>query len=262
MRRLSIAHLTAITLDPPALIHAAAAAGFDAVGLRLLRVTPDSPGYPLMNDPAALRATHAALRATGITVADIEFLRLEPDTDLDAVLPLLNAGAALGARHLICAPYDPDLARLADRLADLAARAAPFGIAPVLEFFPWTVVPDLNTCARVTAAAGVGLLVDALHFDRSGSSLTDLAAIPPARLPFAHLCDAVVAPPYSTDALLHTARADRLAPGQGQIDLAGFIAALPPDLPLALEIPTAQAVPDIVARLRRLHAATLAVLEH
>ncbi len=43
-RLLSLAHLTAITLPPPDLIHAAADVGFDAVGLRLianfLRWTP------------------------------------------------------------------------------------------------------------------------------------------------------------------------------------------------------------------------------
>lgn len=262
-RRLSVAHLTAITLDPPALIHAAAEAGFDGVGLRLLRVTPESPGYPLMDDPALLRGTLAAQAATGIAVSDIEFLKITPETDPATLVPMLEVGAQLGAGHLICAPYDDDLARLADRLGhidDLARRA---GLGVVLEFFPWTSIPDLASCWEVVQQASdrVGMLVDALHFDRSASSLGLLAALPAERLPFAHLCDARRAPPYSTEELLHTARQDRLPPGQGEIDLRGFLAALPPEIPLGLEVPMPPR-PDLAPTkmLRDLRQATLHLL--
>ncbi|MFN3937029.1 MAG: sugar phosphate isomerase/epimerase family protein [Gemmobacter sp.] len=255
-RRLSLAHLSAIDLAPPDLIRAAAAAGFDAVGLRLLRVTPDSPGYPLMDDPAALRATQAALAGTGIAVSDIEFLRITPDTDPAALGPMLDTGAALGAGHLICAPYDDDRARLADRLGAVHEMCRARGMAAVLEFFPWTPVPDLAAARAVVQAAGegVGILVDALHFDRSESSLELLASIPPDRLPFAHLCDARRHPPYDTAALLHTARQDRLPPGEGQIDLTALLAALPPGVPLGVEVPMPVRLPR-PEHLRRLRDA-------
>ena len=55
-RSLSLAHLTAIDLPPPELVRVAARVGFDAVGLRLIRVTDTSPGYPLMDDPVMMRA--------------------------------------------------------------------------------------------------------------------------------------------------------------------------------------------------------------
>ncbi|MBF9034362.1 TIM barrel protein [Rhodobacterales bacterium HKCCE2091] len=238
-RPLSVAHLTAIDLPPAAFIEAAAQAGFDGVGLRLLRVTETSPGYPLMDDPAAMRATKRALAATGIAVRDIEFVKITPDTRAAELAPLLDTGAELGAGHLITAPYDPDLSRLANTLGPIAELAAGRGIGTVLEFFPWTVVPDLSSARAVAVEAGpgIGVLVDSLHFDRSGSSLSDLADMPAARLPFAHLCDAVRLPSYSDDDLLHAARAERLPPGEGQIDLEGFLSALPPDLPLAAEVP-------------------------
>ncbi|WP_417211143.1 sugar phosphate isomerase/epimerase family protein [Antarctobacter sp.] len=245
-RPLSLAHLSAIDLPPPALIHAAATAGFDAVGLRLLRVTPTSPGYPLMQDPALLRATRAALRTTGLRVHDIEFVKLEPDTDPAHLCAFLDTGAALGASEVICAPYDPDLSRLADRLGALADLAAARGLGVSLEFFPWTVVPSLEDALRVVEQAGpsAGILVDSLHFNRSTSRRETLTALPPQRLRFAHLCDARVAPPYTTDALLRTARGDRLPPGQGDIDLVDFLRALPADLPLGLEVPrSAQTAP-------------------
>ncbi|MDF2235741.1 sugar phosphate isomerase/epimerase [Albimonas sp. CAU 1670] len=263
-RPIGLAHLTAIELSPPDLIRAAARVGFDAVGLRLIRVTETSPGYPLMDDPAALRATQAALAETGLAVHDIEFVKIEPDTDPAALDPFLDAGAALGAKEVIAAPYDPDLARLADRIGALAERAEARGIGVSLEFFPWTVVPDLPAALALAEAAGprVGVLVDSLHFDRSASRLSDLRAAPPARLRFAHLCDAPVHPPYSTEDLLHAARGERLPPGEGGIDLAAFVAALPADLPLSLEVPmtalTAAEGPD--AALARVMAGTRALL--
>ncbi|MCA0921189.1 sugar phosphate isomerase/epimerase family protein [Pseudooceanicola nanhaiensis] len=263
-RALTVAHLTAIDLPPPQFIEAAAEAGFDGVGLRLIKVTEDSPGYPLMDDPALLKQTQAALAATGLKVPDIEFLKITPETDVATLEPLLDAGAALGAQTLITAPYDDDLDRLADRLAAIAELAAPRGIRPVLEFFPWTVVPDLATCWQVVQKAGpqVGLLADSLHMDRSRSDLALLKAIPAERMPFAHLCDAMVQGSYTTEELLFTARAERLAPGTGEIDLLAFLRALPSEIPLGLEVPMAALTkaegPEAV--LRHIAKATRALL--
>lgn len=241
-RSLSLAHLSAITLPPPDLIRAAHNAGFDAVGLRLLKVTPDSPGYPLMDDPALLRETLAALADTGLRVSDIEFVRITPELQPESLIPLIAAGAMLGAGHVICAPYDDNHTRLALKLGQIGVLCKAQGMGAVLEFFPWTSVPDLRTCWDVVQEAGpeLGLLVDALHFDRSCSSRALLRQIPPARLPFAHLCDALCSPPYTYDALLHTAREARLAPGHGEIDLVALLAALPAGLPLGVEVPTAR----------------------
>lgn len=240
MTPISLAHLTVLDLAPPEMIRLAADVGYDRVGLRLLRVTDNTPGYPLHQDPAALRATRTALDDTGITVNDIEFVRLTPDFEAESLKPFLNAGAGLGARHVICAPYDPDLLRMSDNLAALHALARPFGLSCVLEFFPWTNVPDLQSARAAverTGAGDIGILVDTLHFDRSGSSLADLESLPASRLPFLHLCDAKVAPPYSTEDLLHAGRAERLVPGEGQIDLKSILARLPAGLPIALEVP-------------------------
>lgn len=236
---LSLAHLTALDLPPPDLIRLAAQAGLDAVGLRLIRVTETSPGYPLMEDARLMRATKAALTETGLRVNDIEFVKIEPDMDVTALAPFLDAGAELGAREIITAPYDPDLTRLADRLGLLSEQAAGRGLGVSLEFFPWTVVPDVLAAMTLVSKAGpeVAILVDSLHFDRSGSTTEQLEAIPASRLRLAHLCDAPVTPPYSLDDLLYTAREMRLPPGEGQIDLPAFIRALPPDIPLGLEIP-------------------------
>lgn len=240
-RLISLAHLTAIDLAPQDLIEAAAKAGFDAVGLRLIKVTETSPGYPLMEDAALMRRTKAALRDTGLRVNDIEFVKIEPDTNVDDLAAFLDAGAELGASEVICAPYDPDLSRLAESLGRLSELARAHGLGVSLEFFPWTVVPDLMSAERVAQQEGpdVGILVDALHFDRSESTSGQLRGLPDHRLRLAHLCDAAVQRAYSTKELLHTARAERLPPGEGDIYLAEFLRSLPSDLPLGVEVPMA-----------------------
>ena len=258
-RSISLAHLTAIDLRPPQLIEAAAKAGFDAVGLRLIRVTDTTPGYPLMHSPAMMSETKAALRDTGLRVSDIEFVKIEPDTDNSTLLTFLDAGAELGAREVICAPYDPDLDRLANNLGRLSESARDRGLDVSLEFFPWTVVPDLRTAHRVACAAGphVGILVDALHFNRSDSACDELRTVPQNRLRLAHLCDASVHDTYSTEQLLYTAREERLPPGEGQIDLPGLIAALPTDISFGLEVPMARYVQQmgVAATLKRVMSA-------
>jgi sugar phosphate isomerase/epimerase len=110
----------------------------------------------------------------------------------------------------------------------------------VLEFFPWTVVPDLGTAVQVVEAAGrtqTGILVDTLHFNRSGSRFEQLDSIPTSHLPFVHVCDAPVKDAYTTEELLHAGRAERLPPGEGEIDIRSILRHMPPDIPVALEVP-------------------------
>lgn len=255
MRAFSLAHLTVLSLPPPAMVAVAARTGYDAVGLRLIAVTPDSPGYPLMDDPPAMRETKLRLADTGIRVGDIEFVRITPEIDIPSLEPFAAAGAELGARHIIAAPYDPDLVRLAERLGALADLAGRYGLSVLLEFFPWTAVPDLGTAARVVDGAdrpNAGLLVDTLHFARSGSRLEQLDRIPAARMPFVHVCDAEAGRSFTTAQLLHTARAERLPPGEGDLDIRGILGRLPPGIPIGLEVPmerlTRERGPEEVAR--------------
>lgn len=242
MRRISLAHLTCLSLPPPDLIRMAARLGYDHVGLRLVVVTDTTPGYPLMRDAAMLRETRVALAGADLSVLDIEFMRLTPEFDPGAWGGFLDVGAELGARHVITAPYDPDHARLAANLAAFAQEAGKRGLSPLLDFFPWTSVPDLRAAASLveaTGAPGIGILVDALHPDRSGGDPVDLSRVAPARLPLLHLCDAPRHPPYTDAELMRTAREDRLPPGEGAIDLARLLAAMPPDSVVGVEIPMA-----------------------
>jgi 4-hydroxyphenylpyruvate dioxygenase-like putative hemolysin/sugar phosphate isomerase/epimerase len=93
----SLAHLTALSLSPPELVDAAADAGYRYVGLRLTRVTPQEPHYPLATDPALMRTTKVRLAATGIEVLDVELARISPNESPRDFERFLEAGAELGA---------------------------------------------------------------------------------------------------------------------------------------------------------------------
>jgi sugar phosphate isomerase/epimerase len=247
--------LTVLSLSPPEMVRVAARIGYRAVGLRLIAVTDDSPGYPIMDDGTMMRETRAALADTGLRLSDIEFVKITPEIDVAALEPFIAAGASLGARHVITGPYDDDHARLSDNLAGIASLAGRYGLSALLEFFPWTTVPDLETAAGIVAAAAcpnVGILVDTLHFDRSDSSLSEIGSIPPHWLPMIHLCDAPAEKPATTEGLLHTARAERLPPGEGALDIAPILRAMPGDTRIALEVPMQQLTrsegPEAVAR--------------
>jgi 4-hydroxyphenylpyruvate dioxygenase-like putative hemolysin/sugar phosphate isomerase/epimerase len=247
----SLAHLTALSLSPPELVDAAADAGYRYVGLRLRRVTPQEPHYPLATDPALMRATKVHLAATGIEVLDIELARISPDEDPHDFERFLEAGAELGARHVITQLPDPDRARKTDRFARLCELARPLGLTIDLEFPSWTETPDLRESVRVLRGAdqpNAGILVDLLHFARSGSSVADLRQLPAHWFHFVHVCDAPPGVPPTNEEIIHTARFERLFPGEGGIDVRGILDALPRGLPYTLEIPRATLVAQVGAK--------------
>lgn len=236
----SLAALTVLELSPPEMVEVAARAGYSHVGLRLVPATVEEHHFALMTDAELRRQTQQRLRDTGVGVLDIEILRLKPDTCLAELRALLEVGAEFSASELLVAGNDPDEARLSDNFAQLCDLAKPFGIHPHLEFMPWTDARDLNQALRIVEAAGRSngcVLVDAFHFDRSGSSLEQLAQIEPARLRYAQLCDVLGPRPDDMAEILRQARSERRFPGEGDCDLQGLLKALPANIPLSLEVP-------------------------
>jgi 4-hydroxyphenylpyruvate dioxygenase len=236
----SLANLTALSLPPPVFVATAAESGYRYVGLRLTRVTPDEPHFPLLTDPRLMRETKNRLADSGIKVLDVELVRLGPDNDPYSYVPILEAGVELGARHVITQLPDPDRGRKTERFATLCDLAKPLGLTIDLEFLPWTDTRDLADATYVLRAAArpnAAILVDLLHFARSGSSLAELRKLPRRWFNFAHVCDAPAEIPATTEGLINTARHDRLFPGEGGIDVRGILAALPSGIPYALEIP-------------------------
>jgi sugar phosphate isomerase/epimerase len=253
MPKVSLAALTVLELAPPALVDIAAACGYQHVGIRLLPATAGGPAYPLMDDELGLKETLARLDATGVTVADLEIVAFRPETDIASFAAFLETGERLGARNILVAGYDPDLNRFADRFAGFCEAAARHGLTADLEFMPWTCVPNLATASQVVAQAGqpnAGILVDALHFDRSNSSTAELARVPVGRLHYWQICDAPAERPTTTEGLIHAARYERMFPGEGGIDLKSLARAMPADIVVSIEVPTVELAKTVDARTR------------
>ena len=267
-RELSLAHLTVLDTTPPELVSVAAAAGFHAVGIRL--TAPPSVGVPpydiLSEGPCC--ATRCAPQGHRVTVLDTEFLRFEPDRPVGIPEGFLEVSARLGARHVLVMSAEPDEARTLERFGDLCDRAARYGLRVGLEFAVYTGVPTLAHAVQMVGRANranASVVVDALHFSRSGGLPAHIAGVDPSLFPYAQICDASADMPGPTDspALIREARTGRLLPGEGVLPLRDLVAALPPDLPLAVEAPS-RATADLPAaeRARRAYRALAALLDN
>ena len=236
-RTYSLAYLSSHRCTPA---EVAAQTGYSFVGLRLWPNAPGAPQQHLLGQPQALRETLAAQRDTGMGVLDLEIIRIGEQFDPHTWDALYDAGAALKARAILVAGDDPDEARLTDHYARLCEVMKPFAMTADLEFMPWTAVKDAQSALRIVQGAGsptnAGILVDALHFGRSTSTLDDIRAIPRELLNYTQICDAQAGRHFTTEQMIHTARCERLLPGDGNIDLPGLLAALPADLPISVEV--------------------------
>lgn len=263
---LSLAFLTIFDIGPVEAVRIAAATGYQMVGLRILPAAPGAePDYPLLTDDRELAEVRAALADTGVTVGDVEIIRLRPENDWDQFARFAARCEALSARHVLVAGDDPEVGRLTESFARFCDLARPHGLTADLEFMPWTAVPDLAAAQGIVEAAGRpngGVLVDALHFDRSTTTLDQVAALPPALVNYVQLCDGAV--PYDPEdqALIRVARGERLFPGQGGIDLAGLVRAVPPGVTISVEVPHRALAEkmDATGRAAMAHAAIMAIL--
>ncbi len=246
----SMACLTALNLSPPQMLRVASRTGYAGVGLRLLPAVPGGTAYPLMDDARLLEATLAAIAETGVAVFDLEIVRLDDRFDVGRYRRFLEVGQRLGAKAVLVGGDDPVRSRLIENFARLCEVAAPYGLSCELEFMPWTAVKNLAAAKDVVGRArcpNAGVLVDALHFARSRSRLEELDDLPREWLHYAQLCDAPGEIPEDDAGLIHTARCERLLPGEGGIDLAAIFGRLPADLPISLEIPNDPRAPIVGA---------------
>ncbi len=244
-RTYSLAYLTANTLDPVRAIELAAGLGYREVGLRLMPNAAGAPQQFLLGNPAAIAQTKTAIKNTGVGIFDLEIIRLGADFDLSKYLPLMELGGLLQAKAILVAADDTDQTRRVENYARLCEAMKPFGLTADLEFMPWTAVRNAREALDLITSAGMpdnaGILIDALHFDRSDTRLEDLRALPRHLLHYVQICDApgrsAQARPFSVEEMIHTARCERLLPGDGSIDLKALFDILPQDIPVSVEIP-------------------------
>ncbi|CAM5184577.1 Sugar phosphate isomerase/epimerase OS=Castellaniella defragrans OX=75697 GN=HNR28_003404 PE=4 SV=1 [Castellaniella defragrans] len=239
-RRYSLSQLTALELDPPAMVGTAAKTGYQACGIRMLPVTPGGACHPLMDDPALLNETLARIHDTGVRIADLEIIFLTKTFRAQDYMAFFEAGQKLGASNILVGGGDANEARATESFVRLCEACKPYGLTADIEFMPWLPVDRLSAAQRIVAAAGQsngGVLVDPLHFARSASTLDELAALPKSMIHYAQICDAPAGVPTEASELIHTARRARLPAGEGGIDLAAIFERIPSDTLISVEVP-------------------------
>jgi sugar phosphate isomerase/epimerase len=222
------------------MISVAHSAGYQFAGLRLMAAWPGALPYPLMDDVALLRETMARISDTGVRIFDLEVIRIGVPFDAADYERFFEAGAKLGGKVVAVMSDDADEERVAASFAALCEAARPYGLSMNLEFIPFTGVRNAASAVRIVSNANASngsVLVDALHFIRSDTSIADIVGIPRSMLTFAQICDAPAEAPKTLEDLLHMVRFERLLPGEGGIDLVNLFAALPETLPIGIEIP-------------------------
>ena len=278
-RETGLEHLTMLDISPPDFVSLAAGAGFDAVGLRIAPVTPGEQVWPVGPGSSMLAETVGRCAATGVAVLAVEAIALAPESDLGGLGPVLEVAGVLGARHLNVICDDAEVRRFADRFAALVDLCRPYQVRPIVEFTAYRPLRTLGQAVSVARdSAGGGVLLDALHIQRCGVALSEIASVDPALLSYLQACDAPLRQPrglplpsllprgqqagQGDDAVLE-ARTGRLLPGEGELPLTGLISVLPARMPVSVEAPSqaarGQYAPDeYAARARRALAALLA----
>ena len=170
-----------------------------------------------------MKETIARLDATGVTVADLEVVAFRPETEIAAFTAFFETGARLGARHILVAAYDPDAGSFHRSLCGVLRGRGSLRIIGrsrihALDLGAGPSRPRAGS-SKKSERPNAGVLVDALHFDRSGSSIADLAKIPAGQLHYWQLCDGPAERPATSEAMMLAARTERMFPGEGGIDL-------------------------------------------
>jgi sugar phosphate isomerase/epimerase len=276
-RPVGVGHLTMLDIAPPDWVDLAHDAGFDAVGIRIGVAAPTEEPWPMTIGSPMLAATLGRLAATGMTVQDVEIITITAQTRTDRYEGLFEVGARLGARFFNVMVTDPDVGRAHDTFAALCERAQPYALRPCMEGISYTAVRNLRTAGALLAGTSGGLIVDPLHIQRSGDDLADLRRIDPEALGYLQLCDGPRAAPASIpvprqlprgqssdgNARQLESRGARLLPGEGEIPVVDFAAAVPADLPASVEAPNRAMIEELgpAGFLRRARAAAQRVLD-
>lgn len=214
--------------DFRARVETAARAGFRGIGL-----------FHTDLEPVIARHGYAGMRAilahNGMAWIEVECLfdwfadgERRQASDINRRL-LLEAAAELGAFHVkVASDFAGNCprARMIEEFAALCDDAATAGTKVSLEMTPFSNTPDLVSTLAVVEGAGRangGLMLDLWHVTRCGIGNAEIAALPKERIFGVELDDAAAT--VQGDLLEDTLEHRRFC-GEGDFDVAGFIAAL------------------------------------
>ncbi|UVO55754.1 sugar phosphate isomerase/epimerase [Sphingomonas sp. SUN039] len=249
--RLGIEMLTLLGMPPVEHVRLAAELGCVSISTGLTNL-PGSmieggalyPEWSLETDAVLVRELKAAMRDTGVGIGLGEGFRVRADGDVRDRAAGLDLMAELGAVRINAVSMEDDLARTYDQLGHLADMVIARGMVFTIEFAPPNAINTLAGALAAVEQVGQGraaILFDAMHFFRSGATVAELKALDPALIGYAQLCDAPMRAPEGKT-YMQEAMFERRVPGEGEFPLADWLAALPADVPISLEVPNLAAL--------------------
>ena len=247
VNRLGIEMLTLLGMPPVEHVRLAGelgcvgiSTGLTGLPLTMFGITDYAP-YPawsLRDDPALRREMVAAMRDSGVHIALGEGFRARAGGDVRDFAVDLDLMAELGARRINAICIDDDLAMATEQLGLLAEMTGARGMVFTIEFTPPTGIASFETALQVAQAIGQGkarVLIDAMHFFRTGGTVAKLNAVDPDWIGYAQMCDGRLAP--HDDGYFAEAMFARGVPSAGELPLAEWVAALPESCGIGLEVP-------------------------
>lgn len=234
---LSLHQLSLTDTEPADLPGIARAVDLDYVSVF---VTPPSPKldiFPRIKAGRGVREFKSACAAYAIKAHNVDVFSIGPDVKLEEFKPALEIAAEIGAHRLTALLQDPDPVRSQSAMSKLADMAGACGIKVSIEFMKFSELRSIDSAAAFVENLqhdNVTLLVDLLHLMRTGGSIANLKAIRPKLIGAAQLCDG---PIVTSDSPFAEAVEDRGVPGEGEFPSIDFLAALPPNCPLDIEVP-------------------------
>jgi sugar phosphate isomerase/epimerase len=195
------------------------------------------PDISFRHDPALRRDMVAAFADSGVRLGLMEGFAIGPGIRAEDYMRDLDMVAGLGARAICTVSLERDMTRTHAEFARLTELAAGRGLVTTTEVGAG-VLRRLGKALEATAAVNdpsFRLLIDTMHFFRSGSTVADFAALDPALVGHIQLCD--VPMPAVTESYMDEALYERRAPGDGDLPLAEFLRNVPEGVVLGLEIP-------------------------
>lgn len=254
-RQFSLAYLTIPGTDPVQQIEIAKKVGYDFVSLRTIPMhLPNEPEFLLHKDKKLFEATKQALKENDIPLMDIELARIRPDLDIAEYEPAFEAAAQLGATDVLGSVWTRDRNYYTEQVGKVAEMAARYHLNYNIEFLPWAGLRNLQegiTLVDSLHMDNLFLMVDMLHAGRAGVTAEELKRTDRKYFRFLHMCDGPAGPDgdpvlanINDELMVFTAREGRLYPGEGAMDVAGMVAALP-EIPVSIELPNLKRMTEL-----------------
>ena len=263
MNRLGIDRLSVFGMPPAEFVTLAADLGCGHVGIGLSRMSsynPENfPDWSLRDDAGLRRELVAVLRDRGIGIGVVEGFAYGAGIELASFASDMDLVRELGGSRIACVSMDKDMARTVAGFSELCAMAAERDLlvsAEVGSLGPYGKIDAAVAMAGAIGMANFSLMLDAMHYFRLGNTVAQLEAMDPGLIGYVQLCDVPLKQRFET--YMEEAMYERMTPGDGELPLAEFVRAVPPDVVISLELPLRSLADEHVGARERLAPAIAA----